>query len=154
MSGDPVITGMKPPLTVTARADKRKGGVAKRVVSKHAPKNSASKTHRPVGLAARSRADVRSVVVAPGEIQERVPTVVNVRYAKANLSRLLHRVLRGERLQIAVGNQGPRFGLVTLEAAAPTRGMPRQFGSLRGVVTMDETFLEPLPTQELDAWER
>lgn len=28
----------------------------------------------------------------------------------------------------------------------------RQFGSLRGVVTVDERFFEPLPAEELDAW--
>lgn len=29
----------------------------------------------------------------------------------------------------------------------------RQFGSLRGVVTVDETFFEPLPSEELEAWD-
>jgi len=30
----------------------------------------------------------------------------------------------------------------------------RQFGSLRGVVTVDEKFFEPLSPVELDAWEK
>lgn len=31
---------------------------------------------------------------------------------------------------------------------------PRQFGSLRGEVTVDEKFFEPLPSEELEGWGR
>lgn len=30
----------------------------------------------------------------------------------------------------------------------------RQFGALRGVVSVDEKFFEPLASEELEAWER
>ena len=137
-----------------ARREAESREAAKRTVKKPARKNSPSKTHRQAGAATRTRADARGVVSPPCEIHEGAPTVVSVRYAKANLSSLLQRVLGGERVQIAVADQGPRFELVPLEARADTRGSPRQFGSLRGAVTMNERFFEPLPTDELDAWER
>jgi len=71
---------------------------------------------------------------------------VNVHEAKTHLSRLLERVRAGEEIVIAK-NGTPCARLVPLEAA-----QPRTPGLLKGRVT--EAFFEPLPDDELEAWER
>lgn len=81
------------------------------------------------------------------------PTIVKVHAAKTHLSRLLQRVAHGGRVLIANGNRDPGFELV-LVGPSPSHGGPRRFGALRGVVTVDQTFFEPLPAAELEAWER
>jgi len=81
------------------------------------------------------------------------PTIVKVHAAKTNLSSLLQRVARGGRVLIANGNQDPRFELVLFQPG-PQQHTPRQFGALRGAVTVDQRFFEPLPAAELEAWER
>lgn len=133
---------------------KKKGAVAKRAVKKHVPVRKAAKVARKVDAATQSVSAGLGLATSPREMKARVPKVVKVHYAKTNLSKLLQRVRRGGRVQIAVGNQAPSFELVTINAEVPKRGFPRQFGSLRGVVTVDERFFEPLPAEELDAWER
>jgi prevent-host-death family protein len=72
--------------------------------------------------------------------------VVNVNEAKTHLSRLLERVRSGEVITIAKGGT-PVARLVPLEPLAP-----RQPGLLSGRV--EDTFFEPLPDDELAAWER
>ncbi|HSF20337.1 MAG TPA: type II toxin-antitoxin system prevent-host-death family antitoxin [Vicinamibacteria bacterium] len=72
--------------------------------------------------------------------------VVSVHEAKTHLSQLLDRVRAGE--EIVIAKRGIPF------ARLCPLGMPepRRPGLLSGKV--DESFFEPLPDGELDAWER
>ncbi len=72
--------------------------------------------------------------------------MVNVHEAKTHLSRLLERAHAGEEIIIAKAGT-PVARLCPLKAPAP-----RQPGLLRGRV--DDAFFEPLPEDELAAWER
>jgi prevent-host-death family protein len=72
---------------------------------------------------------------------------VNVHEAKTHLSRLLARVEAGEEVVIA-RNGKPVARLVECRP----RGKPR-FGSWRGRIALDDSFFEPLPEEELSAWE-
>jgi prevent-host-death family protein len=72
--------------------------------------------------------------------------VVSVREAKTQLSRLLERVRGGEEIVIAKRGK-PYARLCPLEPPAPRRS-----GLLSGSV--EDSFFEPLPEKELDAWER
>ena len=72
---------------------------------------------------------------------------VNVHEAKTNLSQLLKQVEAGEEVIIA-RNGKPVARLVGLQK----RGK-RQFGSMKGRISIDERFFEPLPEEELAAWE-
>ena len=72
---------------------------------------------------------------------------VNVHEAKTHLSRLLARVEAGEEVVIA-RNGKPVARLVE----CGPRGKPR-FGSWRGRIALDDSFFEPLPEEELSAWE-
>ena len=72
---------------------------------------------------------------------------VNVHEAKTHLSRLLVQVEAGEEVVIA-RNGKPVARLVPCER----RGKPR-FGSWKGRITVDDSFYDPLPDEELDAWE-
>ena len=80
------------------------------------------------------------------------PTIVKVHAAKTNLSKLLQQVAHGDRVLIAIGNRAPEFELVAVQPV-PVFGMARRFGALRGVVTVNTRFFEPLPAAELTAWE-
>ena len=71
---------------------------------------------------------------------------INVHEAKTTFSRLLDRAHAGETIVIAKGGK-PYARLCPLERPAP-----RCPGLLRGRV--DDAFFEPLPEDELDAWER
>ena len=71
---------------------------------------------------------------------------VNVHEAKTNLSQLLERAHAGEEIIIAKAGT-PYARLVPL--AAP---QPRKPGLLKG--KLDDAFFEPLPDDELDAWDR
>ena len=72
---------------------------------------------------------------------------VNVHEAKTNLSRLLVQVEAGEEVIIA-RNGKPVARLVSCRQ----RGK-RQFGSLKGRVKLDDSLFDPLPEEELAAWE-
>ena len=72
---------------------------------------------------------------------------VNVHEAKTHLSRLLTRVENGEEVIIA-RNGSPVAKLVR---SKPTG--KRQFGTLKGKISIDERFFEPLPEEELKRWE-
>ena len=72
---------------------------------------------------------------------------VNVHEAKTNLSRLLKQVEAGEEIVIA-RNGKPVARLVEYQG----RGK-RQFGSMRGQIVVDDSFFDPLPEEELAAWE-
>ena len=73
--------------------------------------------------------------------------VVNVHQAKTELSRLLARVEAGEDIVIARRGQ-PVARLVACKA--PTK---RQPDVLKGKIVVPESFFEPLPEEELAAWE-
>ncbi len=72
---------------------------------------------------------------------------VNVHEAKTNLSRLLAKVEAGEEVIIA-RNGKPVARLVSIQK----RGK-RQFGSMKGLIEIDDRFFDPLPEEELAAWE-
>ncbi len=72
---------------------------------------------------------------------------VNVHEAKTNLSQLLKQVEAGEEVIIA-RNGKPVARLVGVQK----RGK-RQFGSMKGQISIDERFFEPLPEEQLAAWE-
>ncbi len=74
--------------------------------------------------------------------------VVNVGEAKTHLSRLLVRVEAGEEIVIA-RRAKPVARLVGCPGSRPVR----RFGSLKGRLTVDDSFFEPLPESELEAWE-
>lgn len=71
---------------------------------------------------------------------------INVHEAKTTFSRLLDRAHAGETIVIAKGGK-PYARLCPLE-----RPEARRPGLLRGRV--DDEFFEPLPEEELAAWER
>ena len=69
--------------------------------------------------------------------------------AKTDLSRLIKRACAGEDVVIARGDE-PVVRLVPI--AAPPR--KRRFGALNGKASTSSEFFEPLPTSEIDAWEK
>ena len=69
--------------------------------------------------------------------------------AKTHLSKLIKRACAGEEIIMARGKEPMvRRGPVD----APARG--RRFGALRGRARVDDSFFEPLPPEELDAWDQ
>lgn len=72
--------------------------------------------------------------------------VVNVHQAKTHLSRLLKRAHEGEEIILAKGGK-PYARLVPLES-----GKPRVPGLVKG--HLGKEFFEPLPEEELKAWEK
>ncbi len=75
-------------------------------------------------------------------------TIVTIHTAKTTLSQLLVRVSAGEEIILARGKL-PVARLVPYEPA-PAR---RQFGALRGKLSIAADFDAPLPEAELAAWE-
>ena len=73
--------------------------------------------------------------------------VVNVHQAKTQLSRLLARVEAGEEVVIA------RRGEPVARLVACKPRSKRQPDVLKGKVVISEDFFEPLPEEELRAWE-
>ena len=73
-------------------------------------------------------------------------TLVTVHQAKTQLSKLIAQAVSGEDVVIASGPT-PK---VRLTPVSPVR--KREFGALKGVVSLDESFFEPLPADELAAW--
>ena len=76
-------------------------------------------------------------------------STVNVHEAKTHLSRLLVRVEAGEEIVIA-RNGKPVARLVGHQSGTRVR----RFGALRGRLTVDDSFFDPLPESELATWER
>ncbi len=72
---------------------------------------------------------------------------VTVHAAKTRLSQLLARVEAGEVIIIARG----KIPVAKLVPVAPKA--KRQFGALRGKISIGPEFFEPLPEDELQAWE-
>ena len=75
-----------------------------------------------------------------------MPEIVNVHEAKTHLSRLLDEVHAGKEIILAKAGK-PYARLVPLATAQPAR----QPGRLPG--RLGSAFFEPLPADELDAWE-
>jgi prevent-host-death family protein len=73
---------------------------------------------------------------------------IPIHQAKAQLSKLIDRALEGEPIVIARGKR-PMVRLVPVQQI---RG--RQFGVMRGKARVTDAFFEPLPDEELDAWEQ
>jgi prevent-host-death family protein len=72
---------------------------------------------------------------------------VNVHEAKTHLSRLLAEVEAGQDVVIA------RNGKPVAKLVPYTPKGKRQFGSMAGLIELDESFFDPLPEEELAAWE-
>ena len=72
--------------------------------------------------------------------------IVNIHEAKTNLSRLLDQMLAGEEVVIAKAGK-PVARLMPAEEK-----LPREPGIAKGRVT--DAFFEPLPADELAAWEQ
>lgn len=75
--------------------------------------------------------------------------IVTVHQAKTTLSKLIQQALAGEEVIIARGDE-PVVRLVPIAAPAPAR----VFGALRGELKVTRAYFEPLPDEELEAWER
>jgi prevent-host-death family protein len=73
---------------------------------------------------------------------------VTIHKAKTELSRLIEKACRGEEIVIARGKKP----VVRLVAIDDTKGH-RKPGVLRGKLKVGPEFFEPLPPEELDAWE-
>ena len=73
---------------------------------------------------------------------------VNVHEAKTHLSRLIAQVEAGEEVVIA-RNGKPVVRLMPVQQ----RG-PRKPGSWKGRISIDDSFFDPLPEDELAAWEQ
>lgn len=73
---------------------------------------------------------------------------VTIHAAKTNLSRLIEQALRGEEVVIARGDK-PVVRLVPVDPPQPKR----QFGSLKGLIEVPDSFFDPLPEEELRLWE-
>jgi antitoxin (DNA-binding transcriptional repressor) of toxin-antitoxin stability system len=74
--------------------------------------------------------------------------VITVHHAKTNLSRLIKKAAAGEEIIIARGDK-PVARLVAIGAVKGTR----QPGVLKGKLRVGPEFFEPLPPEELAAWE-
>jgi prevent-host-death family protein len=73
---------------------------------------------------------------------------VNIHEAKTQLSKIIARACRGEEVVIAKAGQ-PLVRLTPIER----QPSGRRFGALRGKAKVDDRFFEPLPEDELRAWE-
>ena len=73
---------------------------------------------------------------------------VTIHKAKSTLSHLLVQVEAGEEVVLARGSQ-PIARIVPYGAASNQR----RAGSLRGLIVIGPGFFEPLPEEELAAWE-
>jgi antitoxin (DNA-binding transcriptional repressor) of toxin-antitoxin stability system len=74
--------------------------------------------------------------------------IVTIDVAKTTLSQLLVWVQAGEQIILARGKE-PIAKLVPFQPL-PSK---RQFGALRGQVSVGAEFFDPLPEQELAGWE-
>ena len=72
---------------------------------------------------------------------------VNIHEAKTHLSRLLEEAMAGEDIVIAKAGT-PKVRLVPIEE--PPK---RRLGFMTGITLPDSFFFDPLPDEELDAWE-
>ena len=73
---------------------------------------------------------------------------IKIHAAKTNLSKLIARAQAGEDIVILNGNR-PVARLVPVAKSAATR----RFGAYKGQLAVPESFFDPLPDEELKAWE-
>jgi len=73
--------------------------------------------------------------------------VVNVHAAKSNLSKLIEEATKGEEIVIARGSE-PVVKLVPVHRPEAKR----QFGSLKGRLVVPDDFMDPLTSEEVEAW--
>lgn len=78
---------------------------------------------------------------------QRPMKIVTVHTAKTTLSQLIAAAEAGEEVIIKRGAEA----VVRLVPVAPAA--KREFGALAGKVSLDSAFFEPLPPEELGAWE-
>jgi antitoxin (DNA-binding transcriptional repressor) of toxin-antitoxin stability system len=78
--------------------------------------------------------------------KEHIMSQFSVHKAKTNLSKLIASALNGEDVIIAHGSV-PVVRLVPVVTLSK-----RQFGSLKGIISSDERFNDPLPENELSDW--
>jgi len=75
--------------------------------------------------------------------------IVTIHAAKTQLSKLLAEVEAGEEIVLARGKT-PVAKLTRYTAPPEARRKP---GSMKGQITIGPEFFEPLPEEELEAWE-
>lgn len=75
--------------------------------------------------------------------------IVKVHQAKTTLSKLIEQALAGEEVVIARGDT-PVVQLAPVDARPPHR----VFGALKGQLQVTPAFFEPLPAEELAAWQQ
>jgi prevent-host-death family protein len=75
--------------------------------------------------------------------------MLNVAEAKAQLSDLLERVAKGESVLICKRNQP----VAELRPVAARRTAPRALGQAKTLVEIPEAFFEPLPDEDVEAFE-
>ncbi|MYK58864.1 MAG: type II toxin-antitoxin system Phd/YefM family antitoxin [Rhodospirillaceae bacterium] len=75
---------------------------------------------------------------------------VTVHAAKTHLSKLIKRVEAGEEIVIARGDRP----VVRLVPYAAKVDKSKGFGSMKGLIDVGPEFFEPLPDEELEAWDR
>jgi prevent-host-death family protein len=73
---------------------------------------------------------------------------ITIHKAKTNLSRLIERVCKGEEIVISRGSEP----VVRLVPVNDSHGR-RKSGALKGKLHMSPEFFEPLPEDEIKAWE-
>lgn len=73
---------------------------------------------------------------------------ITIHAAKTHLSALLEEVESGEEIIIARGKD-PIARLIPFRP----RPVARVFGAMKGRISVDDTFFDPLPEDELSAWE-
>jgi prevent-host-death family protein len=74
-------------------------------------------------------------------------TVIGMHAAKTHLSKLIEQAEAGE--EVVITRDGEPVARLVPVAPAPRR----QFGLLRGLGRVSPAFFEPLPEDELQAWE-
>lgn len=74
---------------------------------------------------------------------------VTIHAAKTQLSRLIAEACAGEDIVIARRDE-PVVRLVPIRTVAPRR----RFGAMRGRARTTRDFFDPLPPEDLEAWER
>ena len=72
--------------------------------------------------------------------------VFNVHQAKTNLSKLIAEAEAGGEVVIA------RDGQPVVRLVAVAQKLRPTFGSMKGLISIDERFFEPLPDDELALW--
>jgi prevent-host-death family protein len=77
-------------------------------------------------------------------------SITTIHEAKTNLSRLIEKAERGEEVIIARGKK-PVVKLVPVEEPAENP-KTRPLGMYKGAFEWSDSFFEPLPDDELEAW--